>query len=157
MADIQYGPRRAGYYGAYGNTEDTRSRAVLTEESACSLAKQYDVNCLSRNEYSLLLRDLRNAGFITAQEFSAGYGGTLPHGAAKPPIEFPLGDNKADFVVLLKQCVQYCGEFLRLSARSGIERAHAKSLLSTYSWLYKLFKQLHDAVSRTDQEPKGGS
>ena len=64
MADIQYGPRRPGYYGAYGNVEDTRSRAALTEESASNLAKQYNVNCLSQNAYSHLLCGLRNAGSL---------------------------------------------------------------------------------------------
>lgn len=147
MSDIQYGPRRSGYYGAYENAENTRSRAALTEESACSLAEQYDVSCLSRNAYSLLLCDLRNAGFITSQEFSAGYGGTLPHGSAEPQEAFPLGDNKADFVVLLKQYTQYCGEFLKLFARDDAERTHTQSLLSTYSRLYALFKQIHDTAS----------
>ena len=145
MSDMQYGPRRPGYYGAYENT--AQSRAALTEEAACGLAEQYDVSCLSRNEYSLLLCSLRNAGFITTQEFSAGYGGTLPRGAAvEPPEPFPLGDNKADFVVLLEQYVQYCGEVRRL-VRNGPERAHTKSLLTTYSRLYTLFSQIHDAAS----------
>jgi len=152
MADIQYGPKRPGYYGAYGNVEDTRFKATLTEESACNLARQYDVNCLSRNAYSLLLCDLRNAGFITTQEFSAGYGGTLPHGATEPPKPFPLGNNKADFITLLKGYVQYCGEFLRISARNDAERVHTQSLLSTYTRLYALFQQIHAAASGTDQE-----
>lgn len=148
MADIQYGPKRPGYYGAYAN--DTQSRAELTEETACGLAERYDVSCLSRNAYSLLLCDLRNAGFITTQEFSAGYGGTLPRGAARPPEMFPLGENKANFVSLLKQYVRYCGEFLEISTKNGVEQTHTQSLLSTYSRLYTLFKQIHDAVSRTD-------
>lgn len=147
MADMKYGPRRHVYYGAYENAENTRSRAALTEESACSLAGQCDVSCLSRNAYSHLLCDLRNAGFITSQEFSAGYGGTLPHGFAEPPEAFPLGDNKADFVALLKQYVQYCGELLKISARDDAEQTHTQSLLSTYSRLYALFEQIHDITS----------
>lgn len=150
MADIQYGPKRPGYYGAYGNTGDTQSRAKLTEELACGLAGKYDVKCLSRNAYSLLLCDLRNAGFITTQEFSAGYGGTLPRGAVQLPEPFPLGENKANFVILLRQYVQYCNEFLKISAKDGVEQAHTQSLLSTYSRLYMLFKQIHDAVPRID-------
>ena len=150
MTDMQYGPRKPGYYGAYSNTGDDRSNAVMPEAMARELAEKYDVGNLSRNEYSLLLCGLRNAGFITTQEFSAGYGGTLPHGAMELPEPLPLGDNKADFTALLAQYVRYCGGFLEISARSGPERAHAKSLLTTYSRLDALFRQIHGAASETN-------
>lgn len=129
---------------------DGQSKAALPETTACSLAEEYDVSCLSRNEYSLLLCDLRNAGFITTQEFSAGYGGTLPHGILDSPKPMPYGNNKADFIALLKQYIRYCGEFLEISAKNGVEQTHTQSLLSTYSRLYTLFKQIHSAASRTD-------
>ncbi len=150
MTDIQYGPRRPGYYGAYGNAADDQAKAAMPEEAARGLAEKYDVRNLSRNEYSLLLCDLRNAGFITTQEFSAGYGGTLPHGAMELPEPLPLGDNKADFMALLAQYVRYCGGFLEISARSGPEWAHIQSLLTTYSRLDALFKQIHEAASGAD-------
>ena len=89
MSDIQYGPRRPGYYGAYTNTPEPQSRPFPTETAARALAEKYDVRHLSRNAYSLLLCELRNAGYITTQEFSAGYGGTLPNGVVLEP--FPLG------------------------------------------------------------------
>ena len=112
MTDMQYGPRRPGCYGAYENA--VQARTALTEEAARGLAGRYDVCSLSRNAYSLLLCDLRNAGFITTQEFSAGYGGTLPRGAAlEPPEPFPLGDNQADFTALLEQYAQYCSRLDR--------------------------------------------
>ena len=60
---------------------------------------------------------------------------------------FPWGDNKADFVALLKQYVQYCGELLKISARDDVEQTHTQSLLSTYSRLYALFKQIQDIAS----------
>ena len=128
---MNYGPRRPGQYGAYGNTGDSQPKAAMEKAEARSLAEKYDVGCLSRNTYSLLLCDLRNAGLITPQEFSAGYGGTLPHGTMEPAELLPLGDNEADFIALLEQYVRCCDEFLKVSAGNDAERAHAQSLLDT--------------------------
>lgn len=146
MADMQYAPHRPGYYGAYEKLEDGRPRAALAETEARALAEKYDVGRLSRNSYSLLLRDLRRSGYITPQAFSAGYGGTLPHGTMEPAELLPLGDNEADFIALLEQYVRCCDEFLKVSAGNDAERAHAQSLLDTYSRLYALFKQIRDAA-----------
>ena len=154
MADMQNGSRKIGYYGAYGDTGVNRSTA-LTEDMVRTLAQKYDVTHMSRNEYSLLLYDLRSAGAITTQEFSAGYGGTLPHAsipAAKSPEALPLGDNKTDFVELLKQYVGYCGECFKVSAGNGLEQDHSRSLLSTYSHLDMLFRQIHSAESESSTE-----
>ena len=143
---MQNGSRKFGYYGAYGDTGIIRSTAALTEDMVRALTQKYDVTHMSRNEYSLLLSDLRNVGVITTQEFSAGYGGTLPHASipgAKSPETLPLGDNKADFVDLLKQYVGYCGEFIKAYAGNSLEQDHLRTLLSTYSRLYTLFKQIH--------------
>ena len=155
MADMQNGSRKIGYYGAYGDTRITRSTAALTEDMVRTLTQKYDVTHMNRNEYSLLLYDLRSAGVITTQEFSAGYGGTLPHASvpgAKSPEKLPLGDNKADFVELLKQYVEYCGEFLKACAENSLEQDHLRSLLSTYSHLYTLFRQIHSARSGSFME-----
>lgn len=150
MADMQYGPKRPGCYGAYGNTGDTQPKASLAAAEARGLAGRYDVRSLSRNAYSLLLCDLRNGGFITTQEFSAGYGGTLPRGIVEPPEPLPLGDNKADFVALLEQYVRYCDKFLKVFARTDAEKTHIQSLLSTYSRLYALFRQIRDTAPETE-------
>ena len=155
MADMQNGSRKIEYYGAYGDTGTIRSAAALTEDMVRTLTQKYDVAHMSRNEYSLLLSDLRSAGVITTQEFSAGYGGTLPHASipgAKSPEMLPLGDNKADFVELLKQYVEYCGEFLKAYAENSLEQDHSRSLLSTYSHLYTLFRQIHSARSESFTE-----
>ena len=152
MADMQNGSRKIGYYGAYGDTRIIRSTAALTEDMVRTLTQKYDVAHMNRNEYSLLLSDLRSAGVITTQEFSAGYGGTLPHASipvAKFPETLPLGDNKTDFVELMKQYVGYCGEFLKVSAGNSLEQDHSKSLMSTYSHLYTLFRQIHSARSES--------
>jgi len=154
MADMQNGSRKIGYYGAYGDTGVNRSTA-LTEDMVRTLTQKYDVTHMSRNEYSLLLYDLRSAGVITTQEFSAGYGGTLPHAhipAVKSPEALPLGDNKTDFVELLKQYVGYCGECLKISAGNGLEQEHLRSLLSTHSHLHMLFRQIHSAKSEVSTE-----
>ena len=155
MADMQNGSRKIGYYGAYGDKRIIQSTAALTEDMVRTLMQKYDVAHMSRNEYSLLLSDLRSAGVITTQEFSAGYGGTLPRACipvAKSPETLPLGDNKMDFVELLKQYVGYCGEFLKVSAGNSLEQDHSRSLLSTYSHLYMLFRQIHFARSESFME-----
>ena len=155
IADMQNGSRKIGYYGAYGDTRITRSTVALTEDMVRTLTEKYDVTHMSRNEYSLLLYDLRNAGVITTQEFSAGYGGTLPHTSipvAKSPETPPLGDSKTDFMELLKQYVGYCSEFLKVSAGNSLEQDHSRSLMSTYSHLYTLFRQIHSARSESFTE-----
>lgn len=145
---MQNGARKIGYYGAYGDTRSMRATMALTEDMVRTLAQKYDVTHMSRNEYSLLLYDLRSAGAITTQEFSAGYGGTLPHASipvAESPEALPLGDNKTDFAELLKQYAEYCGEFLKVSAEIGLEQEHSKSLRFTYSHLCMLFRQIYSA------------
>ncbi len=148
MSEMQYGPRRPGHYGAYDSKGEVRSRAAMTETAARELAEKYDVRHLSRNAYSLLLCELRSGGYITTQEFSAGYGGTVPRGVILEP--FPLGENEADFVELLGEYVRYCGEFLSMCAGNDAVRAHTLSLLDTYSRLRGLFKQIRDAAAETD-------
>ena len=150
MADMQSGSRKIGYYGAYGDKRIIQSTAALTEDMVRTLMQKYDVAHMNRNEYSLLLSDLRSAGVITTQEFSAGYGGTLPRECipvAKSPETLPLGDDKMDFAELLKQYAGYCGEFLKVSAGNSLEQDHSRSLLSTYSHLYMLFRQIRFARS----------
>ena len=152
---MQNGSRKIGYYGAYGDTRVNRSTAALTEDMVRTLAQKYDVTHMSRNEYSLLLYDLRSTGVITTQEFSAGYGGTLPHASitvAKSPETLPLGDNKADFTELLKQYAGYCSEFLKVSTGNDLEQDHSRSLLSTYYHLGMLFRQIHSARSESSTE-----
>ena len=152
---MQNGSRKIGYYGAYGDKRIIPSTVALTEDMIRTLTQKYDVTHMCRNEYSLLLSDLRSAGVINTQEFSAGYGGTLPHASipgAKSPEKLPLGDNKANFVELLKQYVEYCGEFLKVCAKNSLEQDHLRSLLSTYSHLYILFRQIHSARSESFME-----
>ena len=152
MADMQNGSRKIGYYGAYGDKRIIQSTAALTEDMVRTLMQKYDVAHMSRNEYSLLLSDLRSAGVITTQEFSAGYGGTLPRECipvAKSPETLPLGEDKMDFEELLTQYAGYCGEFLKVSAGNSLEQDHSRSLLSTYSHLYMLFRQIHSARSES--------
>lgn len=152
---MQNESRKIGYYGAYGDTRAMQSTVALTEDMARALAQKYDVTRMNRNEYSLLLSDLRSAGIITTQEFSAGYGGTLPHASilvAEPPETLPLGDTKTDFAELLKQYMEYCGEFLKASAGNGLEQDHSRSLLSIYSHLHMLFRQIHSARSGPSSE-----
>ena len=137
MADMQNGSSKIGCYGVYEDPRISRSTAVLTEDMVRTLARKYDVTPFFH---------LRSAGVITTQEFSAGYGGTLPLASisvANSLEMMPLGDSRTDFAELLKQYAEFCGECLKASVGSGLERDHSKSLLSTYSRLYMLFMQVH--------------
>ena len=155
IADMQNGSRKIGYYGAYGDKRIIQSTVALTEDMVRTLMQKYDVAHMSRNEYSLLLSDLRSAGVITTQESSAGYGGTIPHASIpveKFPETMPLGDNTANVRELLKQHVEYCGEFLKACAGNSLEQDHFMSLLSAYSHLYTLFRQICSARSESFME-----
>ena len=60
MSDMQYGPRRPSYYGAYENT--AQSRAALTEEAEALLsayqALREEVAAFARERFETRFRDL---------------------------------------------------------------------------------------------------
>lgn len=68
------------------------------------------------------------------------YGGTLPSGNAQEP--FLLGDPRADFIELLLGYIECCEGSLKLSAENSVEQVHIHFLLSAYTKLHRLFKQM---------------
>ena len=77
------------------------------QEKTETLTKKYNLRNMNRNQYSRLLAELRDAGIITAKEFSAAYGGTLPQSSSVAP-HWPYGKEEIDFVHFLDACVIYC-------------------------------------------------
>ena len=49
----------------------------MTADTAHSLRSRYTITNMTRNQYSSLLRELRDMGIITPQDFSVGYGGMI--------------------------------------------------------------------------------
>ena len=77
------------------------------QEKTETLTQKYDLRNMNRNQYSRLLAELRDAGIITAKEYSAAYGGTLPQSSSAAP-HWPYGKEEIDFVHFLDVCVIYC-------------------------------------------------
>ena len=77
------------------------------QEKTETLTQKYDLRNMNRNQYSRLLAELRDAGIITAKEYSAAYGGTLPQSSSAAP-HWPYGKEDIDFVHFLDACVIYC-------------------------------------------------
>ena len=77
------------------------------QEKTEALTQKYDLWNMNRNQYSRLLAELRDAGIITAKEYSAAYGGTLPQSSSAAP-HWPYGKEEIDFIHFLDACVIYC-------------------------------------------------
>lgn len=109
----------------------------LTEGQAASLAQRYDVHALSRSGYGKALGELRDAGAITAQDFSIGYAGTAPRAGAEDWPEWPLGERTADFPQLFADCEQVCSG---VYDRTGDPQA--RDLAQAYGRLHSVFAKL---------------
>lgn len=95
----------------------------LTSQMVDTLAQKYDVQQMTRKEYGGLLRELRDMGVISSQEFSVGYGGEVPSAGAsgKMVAGLPLGEQQADFAKLLQSCQTACRDFV-LGQETGKRR-----------------------------------
>lgn len=120
----------------------------MTQETAEMLSQKYDLRNMDRNQYSKLLAELRDAGIITAREYSAAYGGTLPQSPNAAP-QWPYGGEEIDFVHFLDTCVKYCED-----------AANDPNLTAIYTKLSGLFGQIDQArhtapedTVETEQEP----
>ena len=115
---------------------------ALTKDMASYFATKYDVKSMDRKQYTNLLVDLRNAGILSPQEYSAAYGGTMP--TVDCSISWPNGCEEIDFTSFLKDCAQLCKEVVPTA-----NQANNTVLVATYSRLSKLFSQIGDAVGET--------
>ena len=75
----RYGRSADTYISGDGEYKVKPETSKLTDEMAASLAKKYDVKNMTRDEYGSLLKELRNAGVISSQDFSVGFGGAVPY------------------------------------------------------------------------------
>ncbi len=170
---------------AYENTKQTEKKDTYQFEScyandgrgfkninaaiANKLSYKYDITNLSRREYGNLLKELRDSGVISDQEFSIAYAGSFSGGAALSNNAegwptWPMGETKCDFLQLFEQCVQLCGQLTKNTANMRIQ-----SEIDTYSHLRSVFDRIQkpsnkdvsqeinvSVESKSQNEPKTG-
>lgn len=122
---------------------------ALTEDMAADFAKKYDVRNMDRNQYTRLLVNLRDAGVLTSQEYSAAYGGSMP--SAAESIPWPQGRQTVDFTKLLQNCSQLCSA--SDSAGEASQNANDQTLSETYSHLSKIFSAIGAVTASSQKAP----
>lgn len=120
---------------------------ALTEDMVSYYATKYNVKSMDRKQYTNLLVDLRNAGVLSSQEYSAAYGGAMP--TMGRSISWPNGCAEIDFTSFLKDCVQLCEEVVSTSDQSSVDQTNNSVLVATYSRLSKLFDKIGDSVGES--------
>lgn len=148
----RYGRSVDTYISGDGEYKVKPETSKLTDEMAISLAKKYDVKNMTRDEYGSLLKELRNAGVISSQDFSVGFGGAVPYngpsgltiGASKDSgLEaWPFGKEKGDFTKLLRACAQYCKDFSYSQDKDGKGKEICNSMSGSYQRLLEAFEQI---------------
>ena len=84
----------------------------MTADTAHSLGSKYTVTNMTRNQYSSLLRELRDMGIITPQDFSVGYGGMIPYTNTNGKTAYteadgwPQGKEQANFCKIVRILVE---------------------------------------------------
>lgn len=148
----RYGRSADTYISGDGEYKVKPETSKLTDEMAISLAKKYDVKNMTRDEYGSLLKELRNAGVISSQDFSVGFGGAVPYngpsgltiGASKDSgLEaWPFGKEKGDFTKLLRACAQYYKDFSYSQDKDGKGKEICNSMSGSYQRLLSAFEQI---------------
>ena len=145
-------------------SEIKRTAKSLTQDDAHSLAQKYDVTNMTRNEFNQLLSELRNMGIINSQDFSVGYGGEIPHdlkegevrmtyGAPDESIRWPMGNERVDFIKLLRSCANYCSDFAADQEEDSDGRKVGNSLADSYHRLIDVLEQ----IKKAEKENKSAS
>lgn len=148
----RYGRSADTYISSDGEYKVKQETSKLTDEMATSLAKKYDVKNMTRDEYGNLLKDLRDSGVISSQDFSVGFGGAVPYngpsgltiGASEDPgLEaWPFGKEKGDFTKILRACAQYCKDFSYSQDKDGKGKEICNSISGSYTRLLEIFEQI---------------
>lgn len=136
-------------------SEIKRTTKSLTSDTAQSLAEKYDVTNMTRNEFNQLLSELRNMGIISSQDFSVGYGGEIPcylkegesvmtEGPLEEPT-WPMGNERVDFIKLLRSCANYCSDFAADQEEGSDGRKVGNSLSDSYHRLIDVLEQIEKA------------
>lgn len=140
------------YISDTGEYKVNQGTSKLTAEMAGSLAAKYDIKNMTRDEYGSLLKDLRDSGAISSQDFSVGFGGAVPYGGPSgltigatedPSLEaWPMGNEKADFTKILRACAQYCKNFSHDQDKDGKGKEICDSMSGSYQRLFEIFEQI---------------
>lgn len=122
----------------------------LTKEAAAELARDYNAQNMSRNQYTKLIAELRGSGVLTQSEFSIAYGGALPPDTKD--IAWPCGAETLDFSAFVKDCESCCKEYLagHENTMTREEKNHSQAMISTYSKLNQIFGQLNSVRARAE-------
>ena len=124
----------------------------FTVEMATALADKYDPTSMSRNEYTKLIVELRDAGVLSSQEYSIAYSGKmLP---SDQQMAWPQGTEAANFSLFLRECMEQCNAYVADSGNilSGKEKSNAEEILSTYTRLSKIFTEIEHAQTTSHAE-----
>lgn len=126
----------------------------MTADTAHSLGSRYTITNMTRNQYSSLLRELRDMGIITPQDFSVGYGGMIPYTDTKGKTAYteadgwPRGKEQTDFAELLQNCANTCRNFMS-SQGEAINSTRMTS--DSYDRLSKIFNQIQENVPEKEE------
>lgn len=137
-------------------SEIKRTTKSLTSDAAQSFAEKYDVTNMTRNEFNQLLSELRNMGIISSQDFSVGYGGEIPddlkdgevrmtYGAPDESMRWPMGNERVNFIKLLRSCANYCSDFAADQEEGSDGRKVGNSLSDSYHRLIDVLEQIEKA------------
>lgn len=146
------------------SSEIKQTTKSLKPDDAHSLAQKYDVTNMTRNEFSHLLGELRNMGIINSQDFSVGYGGEIPcdlkdgevrmtYGPLEEPT-WPMGNQRVDFVKLLRSCANYCSDFAADQKEGSDGRKVGNSLTDSYHRLIDALEQIKKAEKEDEANKK---
>ncbi len=145
------------YMRGHAERDGTDAKTVpFTKGMASKLAETYDVENMSRNEYTKLIADLRDRGVLTSQEFSIAYSGKLPPSEQKAGL--PYGSESANFPKILRECELACTNYVNHGTATEQERANSEEMLATYSKLRGIFQDMNQAsVQNTPIKDISGS
>lgn len=117
----------------------------FTVEMATAFADKYDPTSMSRNEYTKLIVELRDAGVLSSQEYSVAYSGKLL--PFDHQMAWPQGTEATNFSLFLRECMEQCNAYVADSGNilSGKEMSSAKEISATYTKLSEIFTEIDQA------------
>ena len=128
----------------------------FTGEMATAFADKYDPTSMSRNEYTKLIVELRDAGVLSSQEYSIAYSGKLLPSSQQ--AAWPQGTEISNFSLFLLECSEECNAYVTNFGRDLPEREKisAEEISATYTKLSAIFTEIEQAqtTSRTDGTSK---
>lgn len=115
----------------------------FTRAMATTMADKYDPTSMSRNEYTKLIVELRDAGVLSSREYSIAYSGKLP--PSDQQVVWPQGSETTNFSQIIHECEALCTDYVNRGVGTDRDRSNGEELLSTYSKLENIFKNIWGA------------